>query len=115
LNRKDDNHHINVGTSMVDNYFSFLIGQFYKILPLRESDEPTLRKYMLSLQREMFGCSNVVQNLDNDSFYLSLLSIIQYLIDNECSVQIVKSEVFKAIDIINKLKAKYPVTTCGGD
>jgi len=41
---------------------------------------------------------------------VSLLNILQYLIDNpECSLTVVKREVFRAISICNKLKAKYAV------
>ena len=46
--------------------------------------------------------------LHDDRDYVSLLAILQYLIDNpETSVHTVKREVFRAISICNKLRAKY--------
>ena len=49
-----------------------------------------------------------VDGLRADAEYMTLLSILQYMIDNpECSVTSVKREVFRAISIINKIKAYY--------
>ena len=98
---------ISLNDKIVENYISALIGQFYKILPIRESEEPSLKKYMLSLQREMIGCNNLIVALNNDELYLSLLSILQFLIDHECDIPTVKSEVFKAIHICKKLQRRY--------
>lgn len=93
---------------IVRKYMVYLIGQFYKILPIKESGEPTLAKYMESLQREMIGNSRLIAALDHDELYLSLLAILQYLIDHEmCETSVVKSEVFKAINICKKLQKKY--------
>ena len=100
---------IDVSDVLVHKYMKALIGQFYKILPIKESGEPSLGKYMESLQREMIGCKELIVALNHDELYLSLLSILQYLIDNECSVSVVKTEVFKAITICKKLKKKYAV------
>ena len=92
---------------VVQKYLKALIGQFYKILPIKESGEPSLGKYMDSLQREMIGCKDLIAALDYDELYLSLLSVLQYLIDNECDTNTVKCEVFKAISICKKLQRKY--------
>lgn len=100
---------IEIPDMLVHKYMKALIGQFYKILPIKESGEPSLGKYMDSLQREMIGCKELIAALDYDELYLSLLSILQYLIENECSVSVVKTEVFKAIAICKKLKKKYGV------
>lgn len=94
---------------IVQKYISSLIGQFYKILPIKESGEPSLSKYMESLQREMIGCKDLIVALGHDELYLSLLSILQYLSTNDCETSIVKSEVFKAINICKKLQNKYCV------
>lgn len=91
----------------VQKYLRALIGQFYKILPIKESGEPSLSKYMDSLQREMIGCRGLIEALDYDELFLSLLSVLQYLIENECDVDIVRCEVFKAINICKKLQRKY--------
>lgn len=99
---------------IVSKYLKSLIGQFYKILPIKESKEPSLVKYMDSLQREMIGCKSLIIALEHDELYLGLLSILQYLIKNDCSVEIVKCEVFKAISILKKLQYRYCTKEIGG-
>ena len=83
------------------------VNQFYKILPIKESGEPSLPQYMKSLQREMLGCRSLILALENDAQYLSLLAILQYLIDNDCDVATVRSDVFKAIGILKKMQARF--------
>ena len=96
-----------VPTKMVEKYLCGLINQFFKILPIKESGEPSLNEFMKSLQAELLGFKGLMIALENDSMYLSLLSILQYLIDNDCEIPIVKREVFKAISICKKLRNKY--------
>ncbi len=94
-----------VSPELLCNYFKNLVNQFFKILPIRESGESSLITYMQSLRAELLGCQELIGELRNDASYLTLLAILQYLIDNpECSVREVKREVFKAISICNKLK-----------
>jgi len=100
-------HNIELEKELLTGRLKGLVNMFYKILPIRESEEPTLHKYLLSLQREMLGCQSLIIALHHDEQYLVLLSILQYLIDNESSVDVVKSEVFKAIRILKKLEQKY--------
>ena len=77
--------------TMLNNYFRALVNLFFKILPIKESGESSLEVYMRSL-------------------LLSLIAILQYLLDTpECEVSVVKREVFRAISICNKLKARYAV------
>lgn len=99
---------IPVSKDLLCNYFKNLVNLFFKILPIRENNEDSLVVYMESLQTELLGCKELIIALKNDSNYLTLLSILQYLIDNpECEVHKVKREVFRAISICNKLKSKY--------
>lgn len=92
---------------MFDRYLKGLVNQFFKILPIKESGEPSLNEFMRSLQVELLGFGSLMSFIKNDSMYLSLLSILQYLIDNECDVPTVKREVFKSISICKKLHNKY--------
>lgn len=96
-----------VSSVMLSNYLSNLVNQFFKILPIRESEEPSLKEYMCSLQLELLGCKELIIELKNDSMYLSLIAILQYLIDEDCDIPTVKREVFKAISICKKLSKKY--------
>ena len=97
-----------IDAEVLHNYFRNLVNHFFKILPIREQNEESLTTYMQSLQAELLGCKELVSAIQNDASYLTLLSILQYLIDNpECTVREVKREVFRAISICNKLKAQY--------
>ena len=84
------------------------IGQFFKILPLKEDASPTLQKYIEALLREMLGMKSLMAEWHEDEHYLSLLGILQYFADHpECDVETVRSDVFKAIGIIRRLQKKY--------
>ena len=97
-----------ISAEVLHNYFRNLVNHFFKILPIREQNEESLTTYMQSLQAELLGCKGLMSAIQNDASYLTLLSILQYLIDNpECTVREVKREVFRAISICNKLKAQY--------
>lgn len=102
---------IDINDVMLKNKLDALVNQFYKILPIKESGEPSLLQYMKSLQREMLGCKSLILALENDAQYLTLLSILQYMIDHDCDVATVKSDVFKAIGIIKRMQAKLDQNT----
>lgn len=97
-----------INNQLLYNYFSSLVNCFFKILPIRENEEKSLVVYVESLQLELIGCGKIIDAIDNDAGFMSLISILQYLIDNpDCPVPKVKREVFKAINICNKIKEKY--------
>lgn len=98
---------IDISKTMVMRRLNGMINQFYKILPIKESGEDTLQAYMLSLQREMLGCQSLVTALGNDPQYLTLLSILQYMIEHDCDVPTVRTEVFKSINILKRMQEKY--------
>ena len=97
----------NIPAKMVDSYLNGLVNQFFKILPIKESGEPSLNEFMRSLQVELIGHKALMRYLNYDSMYMTLLSILQYMIDNDCDTPVVKREVFKAISICKKLRKKY--------
>lgn len=101
------NNGCNIPTEMVSNYLGGLVNQFFKILPIKESGEPSLNEFMKSLQLELIGHKSLMRYLNHDSMYMTLLSILQYMIDNDCDTPVVKREVFKAISICKKLQKKY--------
>lgn len=97
-----------IDSNLLHSYFSNLVNQFFKILPMRENEEDSLITYMQSLQMELFGCKSLIPELGENSFYLTLMSILQYLIDTpDSDVSVVKREVFRAISICHKLKSAY--------
>lgn len=94
---------------LVRNYFRSLVNCYYKILPLRESCEETVGVYLESLKSEMLGCGGLLEDIQNDPSYMTLLSILQYFIDHpDCDITEVRREVFRAIRICNKIADKYP-------
>lgn len=97
-----------MNSQVLSNYFKMLVNHFFKILPIRENEEGSLQVYIKSLQIELLGCNELVCAIHNDASYLTLISILQYLLDNpSCPVKDVKREVFKAISICNKLSEIY--------
>ena len=99
---------IHVSKEMVYNYFSALVNHFFKILPMFESGEDTFPTYLESLQVELLGCKDLICSIGNDPYYLVLLSILEYFINNpDITKTVVKREVFRAISICNRLKFSY--------
>lgn len=101
-------NHSPIRSDVTKNYIKTLINMFFKILPLREDKEPTLCSYIKSIQNELIGCSDFVMEFHYDPNFLSLISILQYLIDHPDSpVEDVKREVFRAIRICEKIGSEY--------
>lgn len=97
-----------MNNELLYNYFRNLVNRFFKILPMREEEDVTLVVYMQSLQSELIGCKELVESINNDPSYMTLLSVLQYLIDNPNEKQTVfRREVFRSISICNKLSATY--------
>ena len=71
-----------VDTKLLRNYFDSLVDRFFKIIPIRESEEETLPVYMQSLQMELLGCREFIPELCVDDEYMTLLAILQYLVDH---------------------------------
>lgn len=89
-------------------YLRSLVDRFFKILPLWEDNEESLPTYLESLQLELVGFDGLMKAIDDDKDFITLLAILQYLIDNpDTAIRTVKREVFRAISICNKLSAKY--------
>lgn len=100
---------------MIQNYLDALIGMFFKILPLKENNNTTLPEYLQSLQRELFGFHRLL-NYRSDAKCVTLLSILQSMIDMSLDVSVIRKEVFRAINIINQMKRCYekePLTRSG--
>ena len=89
------------------NYLNFLIGGFYKILPISEEEPSTLYDYMSSLKMELIGNSELIERIKHDALFLSLIGSLQYLITNECDHKTLRNSVLKCINIVKKLLKKY--------
>lgn len=97
--------------ALVKNYFSRLIDLFFKILPMYETGEASLNKYMEGLRDEMAGFSDLITCVNYDAMYLSLMATLQFLIGEvesaDCTKDVLKNKVFGAISLCNKLSQKY--------
>lgn len=105
-----------VSPRLLENYFKTLVNQVYKILPMREAEMDSLQKYIWRLSAELVGGAGLYPNLREDSYYASLLNILQYLSEHnhECTVEQTKQLVFEGIHICEKLSARYsPDNECG--
>jgi len=97
----------NIPNEYFGNYFNFLIGRIYKILPLYEEQDQNLVKYLESLQRELIGNLSLVEELKCEGYFILLLNKIEYLINEKYSHEICRKEVFEIISAIEKLRDKY--------
>src|SRR3990170_3254792 len=84
------------------NYFNFLIGKVWKILPMSEQKNIYLKDYMESLQRELIGNMNLVEDLKYDGYFITLLNKIEFLINEEYNHDVCRKEIFESIEIIKK-------------
>lgn len=97
-----------IDRELLHNYFKRLVNHIFKILPMRENNEETLFSYIESLQLELLGCQSFISQLKVDPDYLTILSILQYLIDRpDCSIRQVKREVFHAISLCDNLQKRF--------
>ena len=98
----------NLCSELIPNYFDYLINQFYKILPMKEENNATLGTYLESFRTELLGFCELARLIKYDARFVSIISVVQYMIDNpDAKHESVKREVFKAINICKKLSSKY--------
>jgi len=90
-----------------ENYFETLVGKVFKILPMKEKEFETLPEYLSSLLLELHGNKSLIEIIKHDGDFLSLLSTLEYFVENDEDVKIYKREVFKCISIVKKLQERY--------
>ena len=88
---------------LFENYLDRLVPRFFKILALNDEENPTLPQYIKSFQRELIGSKNLVNVLNDDARFLTLISTMQFFLDNGVD----NSEVKKCISISKQLKKHY--------
>jgi hypothetical protein len=91
---------------LFESYLDSLVGKFFKIMPMQNDNDPTLKSYLEGLARELSGSRSLIIILNNNPYFIQLICTVQYLIDNEVSKKVCKTEVMKCIDISKKLKKK---------
>lgn len=91
----------------LSQYFKYLVGKTFKILPLYEENSTTLPSYLKSYQRELIGDSQLFSELRNETKFITLLATIEFLVSGEYDHDVCKSEVLKCTNIINDINKKY--------
>lgn len=104
---------VQIDDTLVIKRLDTLINQFFKILPMRENNEESLPIYIASLEREMLGYRDLIVALGKDDQYLALLAILEYIGNHECSVSVVRCDVFRAINILRQLQVRYAKEAVG--
>ena len=84
-------------------YLKTMIGSIYKILPMYDNTDTTLKDYLDSLYVQLVGASEFYSELTYNQRYQSVINIVQYFRTYEFDKKTCKREVFKATNILDKL------------
>lgn len=90
-------------------YLDGMIPMVYKMMPMKEHNVETLSLYIESTLRELIGEKKLVESLKYRKEFLSILGILESLLEQN-SFQTFRSDVFKALKLIESLKS-----SLGGD
>lgn len=95
---------------IVQRHLEGLKNEIFKLLPMFEEKCETLTIHISSLLFDMYGKVNVIEGFNGSEKYLTLLSILESLYDEslaaEYDIPTVRREVFKCLNIIEKLQQK---------
>jgi len=92
---------------LFDNYLKFLVGKVWKLIPMKDYDDPNLYKYLESLLRELIGNYELMEQIKFDGNFQSLINKLMYLsINKDIDFNIFKKDVFDCIDLIKKIQEK---------
>lgn len=80
-----------------------MVGKIFKILPLKEENNVGFNDYVDSILVQLIGATNTFDELSNNQNFLMIINIIQYINNNECSIKQCKREIFKCLEIIQKI------------
>ena len=91
-------------------FLNSLTGKIFKILPLKEKYNDGyavhLEDYLDSLLIEILGACDTFLELSKSPDYLTIINTMQYISQNDVSVRVCKREVFKMIELVNKINKK---------
>lgn len=93
-------------------YFNHLINETFKILPLKEEairdkNNENLISYLSGFRAELMGFTFLFEISKQDPIVFSLLSKIEFLLNEEYDKKLCKKEVFDCISIIERIRDKY--------
>jgi len=92
-------------------YLDMITGRVFKILPMKEQEtrgmSVFLSDYLSSLANEMVGATVTFSCLSSDSDYIAVVNTINGLAITESSVALIKREVFKALNLLNRISTRF--------
>lgn len=95
---------IDFHSTLFQSYLENLKNRIFKILPLIEENNDGISKYTNSLLFELSGVGHVIEGIENDHYYISLLATLERvseeLIAPDVDLNCVRSEVLKCLNII---------------
>lgn len=94
-----------IDDKMVKRYLQGTVDKVFKILPLYEENNPTLKEYINSLIIELKGFVAVYGSVGIEEYItvIATLQGLQSIIDSKGNQPVVKREVFKSIEMVNKI------------
>lgn len=84
-------------------YLKALVNKVYKILPMKEENNNTLRYYLSGLSCELAGFYQLHLELVDEPRFLSVISIVKHLETGDYDAALCKREVFKAIRLVQDI------------
>jgi hypothetical protein len=84
-------------------YLKTMIGSVYKILPMYDCNDVTIRDHLDSLYVQLVGAAEFYEELRYNQRYYSVINIIQYFRTNDFDKKTCKREVLKCTNILDKL------------
>lgn len=91
-----------ISNELLSEYFEYLIGKFYKILPMKESEISTLNVYCDLLLYELAGGQSILMN---DALFVELIFNLESLVSTN-DKKIYKPLIFKCTNLCKVISAK---------
>lgn len=90
---------------MVHEFLKSLINQIFKMLPLKEEQNPYL-KYIEGVLVQVQGAQNTYPVLKSNAKYISVMNTLQFFSCNEFTHTQCRQEVFRCIHTIEHLQSE---------
>ena len=96
-----------VPDKLFENFLHRLVGRFFKIMPLKESNSPTLNLYLQSFKIDLMGCNSVMKATGYNDLFLQLIDVLQFFLEHDFDNDTCHREVMKCIGIVKLLYEDY--------
>lgn len=85
-------------------FIDHFIGGIFKILPLKETNNIGLHDYIDSVIMQAYGATKRYNTLCSSEYFSEIINALIYMRDNNFTVKQCKREVFKCINLLEKIK-----------